>query len=94
MQTLMLGREKAFRRPVKRSKSTITAKAYRKYESRISQEEREERLIMPGHYGKMKKPKAKNKKLAGMYGNKSKITRGDIIAAAKKRKKRLERNGR
>ena len=35
----------------------------------------------------MKKPKAKNKKLAGMYGNKSKITRGDIIAAAKKRKK-------
>ena len=42
------------------------------------------RLIMPGHYGKMKKPKAKNKKLAGMYGNKNKITRGDIIAAAKK----------
>jgi|TARA_B100000214_G_scaffold231131_1_gene168532 hypothetical protein len=41
---------------------------------------------MPGHYGKSKKPKAKNKKLAGMYGNKSKITRGDIIAAAKKRK--------
>ena len=62
-------------------------KSIRKYESRISQEEREERLIMPGHYGKMKKPKAKNKKLAGMYGNKSKITRGDIIAAAKKRKK-------
>ena len=43
--------------------------------------------MMPGHYGKMKKPKAKNKKLAGMYGNKNKITRGDIIAAAKKRKK-------
>ena len=42
---------------------------------------------------KMKKPKAKNKKLAGMYGNKSKITRGDIIAAAKKRKKN-RRNGR
>tara|TARA_R100001015_G_C4620520_1_gene177474 strand:- start:246 stop:419 length:174 start_codon:yes stop_codon:yes gene_type:complete len=28
------------------------------------------------------------KKLAGMYGNKNKITRGDIIAAAKKNKKR------
>ena len=41
---------------------------------------------MPGHYGKSKKPKAKNKKLAGMYGNKNKITRGDIIADAKKRK--------
>ena len=42
---------------------------------------------MPGHYGKKKPMKAKNKKLAGMYGNKNKITRGDIIAAAKKRKK-------
>ena len=28
----------------------------------------------------------KNKKLAAMYGNKKKITRGDIIAAAKKKK--------
>ena len=27
----------------------------------------------------------KNKKLAAMYGNKNKITRGDIIAAAKKK---------
>ena len=34
---------------------------------------------------KMKKPK--NKKLAGMYGNPNKITRGDIITAAKKKKK-------
>ena len=33
---------------------------------------------------KMKKPK--NKKLAGMYGNPNKITRGDIITAAKKKK--------
>ena len=41
---------------------------------------------MPGHYGKNKKPKAKNKKLSGMYGNKSKITRCDIISASKKRK--------
>ena len=32
----------------------------------------------------MKKPK--NKKLAGMYGNPNKITRGDIITAAKKKK--------
>tara|TARA_Y100001970_G_C13966934_1_gene716106 strand:+ start:396 stop:512 length:117 start_codon:yes stop_codon:yes gene_type:complete len=34
----------------------------------------------------MKTRKPKNKKLAAMYGNKNKITRGDIIAAAKKRK--------
>ena len=36
---------------------------------------------MPGHYGK----KPKNKKLAGMYGDKNKVTRGDIIMAAKKK---------
>ena len=30
----------------------------------------------------------KNKKLAAMYGNKNKITRGDIITAAKKNNKR------
>jgi len=34
------------------------------------------------------KPKPKNKKLAAMYGNKNKITRGDIITAAKKNKRR------
>ena len=34
------------------------------------------------------KPKPKNKKLAAMYGNKNKITRGDIITAAKKNKGR------
>ena len=40
-----------------------------------------------GTYGsKRGRPAKKNKKLAGMYGNKNKITRGDIIAAAKKRK--------
>jgi len=38
--------------------------------------------------GMKKKMSAKNKKLAGMYGNKNKITRGDIIMAAKKNKKR------
>jgi hypothetical protein len=37
---------------------------------------------------KMKKPKTKNKKLAGMYGNPNVITRGDIITAAKKNKKK------
>ena len=37
---------------------------------------------MPGHYGK-KSPKQKT--LAGMYGDKKKITRGDIIMAAKKK---------
>ena len=41
-----------------------------------------------GTYGsKRGRPAKKNKKLAGMYGNKNKINRGDIIAAAKKRKK-------
>jgi hypothetical protein len=34
-----------------------------------------------------KKPTTKNKKLASMYGDKKKITRGDIITAAKKNKK-------
>ncbi len=34
------------------------------------------------------KPKPKNKNLAAMYGNKNKITRGDIITAAKKNKRR------
>ncbi len=34
------------------------------------------------------KPKPKNKKLAAMYGNKNKITRGDIITAAKKNNRR------
>lgn len=29
----------------------------------------------------------KNKKLAAMYGDKNKITRGDVITAAKKNKK-------
>ena len=37
---------------------------------------------MPGHYGKNK---PKNKKLAAMYGDKNKVTRGDIIMAAKKK---------
>ena len=32
------------------------------------------------------KPKTRNKKLAGMYGNPNMITRGDIITAAKKKK--------
>ena len=36
----------------------------------------------------MKKPKTKNKRLAGMYGNPNKITRGDIITAAKNKKKK------
>ena len=39
--------------------------------------------------GKKSKPaKPKNKQLAAMYGNKNKITRGDIITAAKKNKRR------
>ena len=42
---------------------------------------------MPGHYGKKTKNKS-NKNLAAMYGDKKKITRGDIITAAKKNKKK------
>ena len=38
---------------------------------------------MPGHYGKNT---PKNKKLAAMYGDKNKVTRGDFIAAATKGK--------
>jgi hypothetical protein len=37
---------------------------------------------MPSHYG----DNNKNKKLAAMYGDKNKITRGDIITAARKNK--------
>jgi len=40
-------------------------------------------------YGNSKKVKAK-KKLAAMYGDKNKITRGDIIAAAKKGRDKLK----
>ena len=36
--------------------------------------------------GGVKTLKPKNKKLAAMYGDKNKITRGDIITAAKKNK--------
>ena len=36
----------------------------------------------------MKKPKTKNKRLAGMYGNPNVVTRGDINTAAKKNKKK------
>jgi len=36
----------------------------------------------------MKKPKTKNKRLAGMYGNPNVVTRGDIITVAKNKKKK------
>ena len=39
---------------------------------------------MPSHYGNHNK----NKKLAAMYGDPKKITRGDIITAAKMKKKK------
>ena len=35
---------------------------------------------------KAKEMKTRNKKLAAMYGDKKKITRGDIITAAKRKK--------
>ena len=45
---------------------------------------------MPGYMYKMKKNKKTKKKsesnLASMYGDPNKITRGDVIAAAKKNK--------
>lgn len=37
---------------------------------------------------KTKKPTTKNENLAAMYGNKNEITRGDVIAAAIKNKKK------
>tara|TARA_R100000278_G_scaffold13673_1_gene14394 strand:+ start:2302 stop:2433 length:132 start_codon:yes stop_codon:yes gene_type:complete len=43
---------------------------------------------MPSHYGHNK---SKNNKLAAMYGDKKKVTRGDIIAAARKRKMKARR---
>jgi len=42
--------------------------------------------MLKGKKGKPAKPK--NKQLAAMYGDKKKITRGDVIAAAKKNKGR------
>ena len=48
---------------------------------------------MPGHYGKKKPAKKKpmtpgQKRLAAMTPPRDKITRGDVIAGAKKRNKR------
>tara|TARA_R110002020_G_scaffold336283_4_gene551462 strand:+ start:3041 stop:3163 length:123 start_codon:yes stop_codon:yes gene_type:complete len=37
--------------------------------------------------------KPRNKKLAAMYGDKKKITRGDVIAAAKKKKAKVTKKG-
>ena len=44
---------------------------------------------MPGHYGD-KKP-MKNKKLASAYGDPKKVTRGDVIAMAKKNKLKIKK---
>ena len=43
---------------------------------------------MPGHVDKKDKNKNKNKNLAGMFGDPNKVTRGDVIAAAIKNKKK------
>ena len=43
---------------------------------------------MPGHVDKKDKNKNKNKNLAAMYGDPNKVTRGDVIAAAIKNKKK------
>ena len=44
---------------------------------------------MPGHTDKkMKNNNNKNKNLAAMYGNPTVVTRGDVIAAAIKNKKK------
>lgn len=42
----------------------------------------------PQHQNKNKKDKNKNKSLAAMYGDPNKVTRGDVIAAAIKNKKK------
>ena len=42
---------------------------------------------MPSHYGNHNK----NKKLAAMYGDKNKVTRGDIIAAAIRNKLKIKK---
>ena len=41
---------------------------------------------MPSHYGKMK-----NKKLAKAYGDPNKVTRGDVIAMATKKKLKIKK---
>ena len=43
-------------------------------------------MMRPMYEGGGKTLKPKNKKLAAMYGDKNKVTRGDIITAAKKNK--------
>ena len=42
---------------------------------------------MPSHYGHKNKMSDKKKKLAKAYGDPNKITRGDVIAMAKRKKK-------
>ena len=42
----------------------------------------------PTHKNKNKKNKNKNKSLAAMYGDPNVVTRGDVIAAAIKNKKK------
>ena len=49
---------------------------------------------MPGHYGKSKKPKAKNKKLAGMYITKVKSLVVILLLLQKNVRPKEWRNGR
>ncbi len=76
---------------ISRSKkdSTITDKAYANMQAGFPKKKKKKTLV--GQENTMPHTKAhmspKNKRLAAMYGDKNKITRGDVIAAATKNKK-------
>ena len=78
----------------RKGKGTVTEKALarsaktaydpsKKKKTMVGQE-----INMPGHVDKKDKNKNKNKNLAAMYGDPNKVTRGDVIAAAIKNKKK------
>ena len=67
-----------------KKKSTISPKAYKAMQNKWK---KKQEITMPSHYGhKNKKMSAKKKKLAKAYGDPNKITRGDVIAMAKRKK--------
>ena len=67
-----------------KKKSTISKKAYKAMQNKWK---KKQELIMPSHYGHKNKMSDKKKKLAKAYGDPNKITRGDVIAMAKRKKK-------
>ena len=80
---------------ISRSKkdSTITDKAYANMQAGFPKKKKKtlvgQEKTMPRHTDKkMKNNNNKNKNLAAMYGDPNKVTRGDVIAAAIKNKKK------